>query len=210
MLPMDTQRIISPSQVLERISNGKSTQSVRVAGSLGVDPLVVSRWLCGEDMRGVYQPIILRNCVLDELDLEGCTFYEAVQLTGCRIATARFTEAYFYSVLLIENCVFEGTFEGQRLQTDGGVIVHNTVFTGRADFSEADLRGELDLVGVSFPGGTNLLYLLSSDWKSTGPRVRLSGCQFRALDIPPKLEIDRLGIAPLGEGDARSAEGQRG
>jgi hypothetical protein len=210
MLPMTTQQIISPSQVLERISTGKSTQSVRIAGSLGVDPLIVSRWLCGEDMRGVYQPIVLRDCILDELDLEGCTFYETVQLTGCRIAAAHFAEAYFYSFLLIENCVFEEPFEGQHVQNDGGLIVHNTVFTGRADFSGASLRGELDLVGVSFPGGTNLLYLLADKWATIGRRTRLSGCQFRAADIPPGLGIDRLGIAPLGEGDARGTKGQRG
>ncbi|MBN1977286.1 MAG: hypothetical protein JW918_07790 [Anaerolineae bacterium] len=184
---MTTQQIISPSQVLECISSGKSTQSARVAGSLGVDPLVVSRWLCGEDMRGVYQPIVLRDCILDELDLEGCTFYETMQLTGCRIAAARFAAAYFYSWLLIENCVFEGPFEGQRVQNDGGVIIHNTVFAGWADFDGASLRGELDLVGVSFPSGTNLLYLLADKSATLGGRVRLSGCQFRAADIPPGL-----------------------
>ena len=209
MLPMAAQRILSPSQVLERISTGKSTQSVRIAGPLGVDPLIVSRWLCGEDMRGVYQPILLHNCVLDELNLEDCTFYETVQLTGCRIGAAHFSKAYFYSVLLIENCVFAGTFDGQRVQNDGGVIVHNTVFTGRADFSAADLRGELDLVGVSFPGGTNLLHLLTSDPASIGHRVRLSGCQFLAADIPPRLKTDRLGIVPLIEGNLCSAKGQR-
>lgn len=207
---MTTQQIISPSQVLERISTGKSTQSVRVAGSLGVDPLIVSRWLCGEDMRGVYQPIVLRDCILDELDLEGCTFYETVQLTGCRIAAAHFAKAYFYSCLLIEKCVFGGLFEGQHIQNDGGIIVHNTVFTGRADFSGANLRGELDLVGVSFPGGTNLLHLLTDRSMTIRHSVRLSSCQFRATDIPPGLEVGRLGIAPLGEGDARGAKGQRG
>jgi uncharacterized protein YjbI with pentapeptide repeats len=161
-------------------------------------------------MRGVYQPIVLQDCILDDLNLEGCTFYETVQLTGCRIAAAHFAKAYFYAALLIENCVFAGSFDGQCMQNDGGVIVHNTIFTGRADFGGASLRGELDLVGVSFPGGTNLLNLLVDDLASTGHGVRLSGCQFRAVDIPRQMERGRLGIAPLGEGNPRSAKCQRG
>jgi hypothetical protein len=208
MLPMADLQAVPPSQILDRISTGKRTQRVRVTGSLDVDPLVVSRWLCGEDLRGVYQPIALRDCILDKLSLEGCTFYEIVRLTDCRIAAAHFGRAYFYSTLLIENCVFEGRFEGQHIQNDGGIVIHNTVFSGRADFGGASLRGQLDMVGVSFPGGTDLLTILTENLARH--QVRLSGCQFRAADIPAGLDVDRLGIAPLVEGDSRGAESQRG
>ncbi len=209
MLPMADLRAIPSSQILDRISTGERTCCVRVTGALDVDPLVVSHWLCGEDMRGIYQPIVLRDRILDELGLEGCTFYEMVRLTSCRIAAAHFEQAYFYSALLIENCIFEGRFEGQHIQNDGGVVIHNTIFAGRADLRGASLRGELDLVGVSFPGGTNLLHILTEN-RLKERRVRLSGCRFRAVDIPPGLDADQLGIAPLVEDDPRGAKGQRG
>jgi uncharacterized protein YjbI with pentapeptide repeats len=205
MLPMADLQSVPPSLILERLSTGKRTQSMHVTGSLDVDPLVVSRWLCGEDMRGVYQPIILRDCILDELNLDGCTFYEVVRLTDCRIATARFAQAYFYTTLLIENCIFEETFEGQYLQSDGGIVVHNTVFTGWANFSGVSLRGELDFVGVSFPGGTDLLYILTENL--TEHRIRFSGCRFRAADIPAGLDLDQSGITPLVEDNPRSTKG---
>lgn len=179
---------------------------MRVTGSLDIDPLIVSRWLCGEDMRGIYQPIALRDCILDKLRLEGCTFYKMVWLSGCRIAAAHFARAYFYSTLLIENCVFEGPFEGQRIQNDGGMVIHNTVFLGRANFCGASLRGQLDLVDVSFPSGTDLLYILTENLL-TGHQVRLSGCRFRAADIPAGLDVDQLGIVPLVEDNPRSAKG---
>jgi len=63
-----SRRVISSLRVLERLSIGESIQGARVAGLLDLDPLVVSRWLCGEDLRGIYQPIVLHHCTLDGLD----------------------------------------------------------------------------------------------------------------------------------------------
>ena len=187
-------------QALEHLSIGESIQDVRVVGLLDLDPLVVSRWLCGEDLRGIYQPVILHNCLLDGLDLENRTFYEMVELVGCRVAAAHFKQAYFYSSLLIEDCVFEGDFCGQHIQSDGRVVVHNTLFVGYADFGEASLRGKVNLVDVSFPGGTNLLHVLVSNSRERlGREIRLDGCRVRAADVPAGLDAARLGIMPLVE-----------
>lgn len=201
-------RIASPIQVLERLSLGEPIQDTHVTGLLDLDPLVVSRWLCGEDMRGIYQPIHLRGCVLDGLDLEGRTFYEMVELVNCRIAVAHFKRAYFYAGLLVEDSVFEGEFEGPGMQSDGRLVVHNTLFAGWANFSAADLRGRTDIVDVSFPGGTNLLrVLVNGSQESLGREIRLSGCRFRAADVPAGLEATRLGIEPFVEGGPGGAEG---
>jgi len=203
-----TQRVMAPLQVLEHLSLGEPIQSVRITGLLDLDPLVVGRWLCGEDLRGIYQPIVLRRCVLDGLDLEGRTFYEMVELVGCRIVAAHIKQAYFYSSLLVEDCVFQGGFEGRGIQSDGRVVVHNTVFAGYADFAEASLRGQVNLVDLAFPGGTNLLRTLVSNSRARlGREIRLSGCRFRAEDVPAGLDAARLGITPLVEGDPRGAEG---
>jgi hypothetical protein len=203
-------KVTSPTQVLERLSIGEPIQNVRVEGLLDLDPLVVSRWLCGEDMRGIYQPISLRECILGGLDLEGRTFYETVELIACRVAVAHFKQAYFYSNLLVEDCTFEESFNGQGIQSDGRMIVHNTVFAGWAGFASLSLRGRVDLVDVSFPGGTDLLYALADGARAQlGREIRFSGCRFRTEDVPAGLDAAQLGIAPLGEGDLRSAEGKR-
>lgn len=198
-----------PHQVLECLSIGEPVQDARVAGLLDLDPLVVSRWLCGEDLRGIYQSIILHNCVLDGLDLERRTFYEMVELVGCCITATHSRQAYLYSSLLIENCVFDGDFHGQGVQSDGRVVVHDTVFTGYADFSGASLRGRVNLVGVSFPGGTNLLHVLANDARERlGRQIRLDDCCLCAGDVPAGLDKAQLGITPSIEGDLRGAEGQ--
>jgi len=208
MLSTTTWKVTSSLQVLERLSIGEHIQDTRVTGLLDLDPLVVSRWLCGEDLRGIYQPIILHHCVLDGLDLEGRTFYEMVELVGCRVAAAHFRQAYFYSDLLIEDSVFEETFHGWGIQSDGRIVIYNTVFTGWAEFDNASLRGKVDLVDISFPGGTNLLHVLvNSSNGRLGREIRLNGCRFRAADVPAGLETARLGIVPLVEGDSRGAEG---
>jgi len=182
--------IVPSTQVLERLSIGEPIEYVRVRGLLDLDPLVVSRWLCGEDLRGVYQPVILRHCVLDGLDLEGRTFYEMVELVDCRVAAAYFKQAYFYSNVLIEDCTFEGDFEGQDIQSDGRMVIHNTTFAGWAAFDGINLRGEVDLVNVSFPGGTNLLRVLANGSRDRlGREIRFSGGQFRPQDVPAGLEI---------------------
>jgi len=200
--------VISPAQALKRLSIGESIQDTRVTGLLDLDPLVVSRWLCGEDMRGIYQPIILHHCTLDGLDLEGRTFYEMVELVGCRIVAAYFKQAYFYSSLLVEDCVFERDFEGQGIQSDGRMVIHNTVFAGHADFSGISLRNRVNLLDVSFPGGTNLLHVLvNGSRKRIGREIMINGCRFRADDVPAGLEMARLGITPLVESDPRGAEG---
>lgn len=190
---------------------GERVQGLRIAGLLDLDPLVVSRWLCGEDMRGVYQPIIMRDCIIDEIDLEGRTFYEMVELGGCRIMLAHFARAYFYANLMIEDCIFEGPFEGRGIQSDGRVVVHNTVFTGWAEFDDLILRGRADLLGVSFLGGTDLLSVLANgSQERIGHEVVFSGCGFRAADVPDELnqlDVTRFGIVPLIEGDARRAKG---
>jgi len=140
--------------------------------------------------------------------LEGRTFYEMVELVGCRIAVAHFARAYFYSSLLIEDCVFEGDFHGGGVQSDGRVVVHNTVFTSWADFSAISLRGKVNLVGVSFPGGTNLLHALVNESRGRlGHESRFSGCRFRATDVPAGLEVAQWGITPFIEGGPRGAEG---
>jgi len=199
---------MSSHQVLERLSIGESIQDARVAALLDLDPLVVSRWLCGEDLRGIYQPIILHNCVLNGLDLERRTFYEMVELVGCRISATHFAQAYFYSSLLIGDCAFEGDFHGRGSQSDGRVVVHNTVFTGYADFSGASLRGKVSLVDASFLGGTNLLHVLVNDSRERlGREIRLDGCRLRAEDVPAGLDAARLGITPFVEGGPCSAEG---
>jgi hypothetical protein len=184
-------RVASSAQVLEHLSIGEPIQDTRVTGLLDLDPLVVSRWLCGEDLRGIYQPIIVRHSVLDGLDLEGRTFYEMVELVGCHVAVAHFKHAYFYSSLLVEDCVFEGDFDGRGIQSDGRVVFHHTVFAGRADFSALSVRGRADLVDVSFPGGTNLLRILAN-----GSHDLLG------------LEAARCGILPLGERLPGGAERQ--
>jgi hypothetical protein len=197
--------------VLERLSIGECISGVRIAGLLDLDPLVVSRWLCGEDLRGVYQPIVLRSCSIEGIDLEGRTFYEMVELVGCSISTAHFARAYFYTNLLIEDCVFDGDFWGQGIQSDGRVVIHNTTFSGWADFGDTDLRGRADLVGVFFSGGTNLLRVLANGARERiGNEVVFRDCRFRPADVPAELDGVQLGITPLVEGDSRGAKGQGG
>ena len=199
--------IRSPEQVLERLSLGKSIRRTRVAGTLDMDPLVVSCWLCGEDMRGIYQPIVLDHCTLDGLDLRGRVFYEKVALVGCRIAAAHFEHAYFYAGLLIKDCVFERDFEGRGIQSDGRVAIHNTVFVGRADFSGISLRHEVDMFELSFPGGTNLLHVLANGLRERiGREITVDDCRFRAADMPAELELASLKITPLMESTPSSAE----
>ena len=208
MLSAAMLRATSPIQVLQHLSIGESIQDTRVTGLLDLDPLVVSRWLCGEDLCGIYQPVVLRHCVLDGLDLEGRTCYEMVELVDCHIVVAHFKQAYFYSSLLVEACVFEGDFEGRGIQSDGRVVIQNTVFTGWADFSALRLRGRTDLVDVSFPGGTNLLHVLANgSQKLLGREIRFNGCRFRAADVPAGLDAKRLGVLPLAEGDLGGMEG---
>lgn len=208
MSPTAALRVVPASQVLERLSVGERIESVRITGLLDLDPLVVSRWLCGEDMRGIYQPILLRDCVLDSIDLEERTFYEMVELVGCRVAEAHFAQAYFYSNLMIEDCIFEGGFYGRGIQSDGRIIVHNTVFIGWAEFNDISLRGRADLIGASFLGGTDLLHVLVNGLpERLGRDIRFSSCGFRAADVPAGLEAAQLGIVPLIEGKPRGAEG---
>ena len=202
-------RVASPGQALEHLSVGEPIQDTRVTDLLDLDPLVVSRWLCGEDMRGIYQPIVVRHSMLDGLDLEGRTFYETVELVDCHIAAAHFSHAYFYANLLIEGCVFEGDFEGHGIQGDGRMVFHNTVFNGWADFSGISVRGRADVVDVSFPGGTNLLRILANGSRNLlGREINLRRCRFRPVDIPPELDAARWGILPLVERDLGGVERQ--
>jgi hypothetical protein len=195
-------------QALERLSTGESIRETRVTGLLDLDPLVVSRWLCGEDLRGIYQPIVLHHCVLEGLDLEGRTFYEMVEMVGCRVMAAHFKQAYFYSSLLIEDCVFDDDFEGRGIQSDGRMVIHSTTFTGYADFSGISLRNRVSMLGVSFPGGTNLLHVLANGSRERlGQEIMINGCRFRAADVPAGLDAAQLGITPLIEGDPRGTEG---
>jgi len=197
----------SPAQVLERLSLGESIRRTRVAGTLDLDPLVVSCWLCGDDMRGIYQPIVLDHCTLDGLNLRGRVFYEKVALAGCRIAAAHFENAYFYAGLLIKDCVFERDFEGRGIQSDGRVVIHNTMFAGRADFSGISLRHEVDLFELSFPGGTNLLHVLAHGLREhIGREIAINDCRFRAADMPAELDMTSLKIAPLIESTPSSTE----
>jgi hypothetical protein len=193
-------RTMPSQQALERLSMGERIENLRITGLLDLDPLVVSRWLCGEDMRGIYQPIVLHGCIIDEIDLEARTFYEMVELVGCRISTAHFTQAYFYSMLMIEDCIFEGGFHGRGIQNDGRVVIHNTVFAGWAEFEGVSLRGRADLMGISFLGGTNLLHALDSNARERlGHEILLTSCGFRASDVPGGLDAAKLGIVPLVE-----------
>ena len=204
-----TLRATSSAQALEHLSVGEPIQDARITELLDLDPLVVSRWLCGEDMRGIYQPIVMRRCVMDGLDLEGRTFYEIVELTRCCVTAAYFKHAYFYSSLLVEDCIFAGAFDGRGIQSDGRIVAHNAMFTDWADFSGIDVRGRADLVNVSFPGGTNLLHIMAKRAHDLPRRgIHLSGCQFRPADIPPGLDTTRLGIMPLVEHDLGSVERQ--
>ena len=94
------------------------------------------------------------------------------------------------------------------MQSDGRLVVHNTVFNGWADFNGIYLRGRTDLVNVSFAGGTNLLHVLANgSQKLLGHQIQVSGCRFRAADVPAGLDVARLGITPLGKGNLRGMEG---
>jgi hypothetical protein len=200
-----TQKVVSSLDVLERLSIGDSIQDMRITGLLDLDPLVVSRWLCGEDLRGVYQPIVLHRCVLDDLDLEGRTFYETVELVDCRVAAAHFKQAYFYANLLIEDCLFEGEFHGQGIQNDGRIVIYNTAFKNWAGFENVELRGRVDLIDVAFPGGTDLLRVLTNGLEPFGAEIQFRGCQFRPADVPTGLERTLLGITLIAEDDLGNA-----
>lgn len=201
-------RTVSSQQALERLSMGERIENLRISGLLDLDPLVVSRWLCGEDMRGVYQPVVLHGCIIDGVDLERRTFYEMVEFVSCRISAAHFAQAYFYSMLMIEDCIFEGDFHGQNIQNDGRVVIHNTVFTGWAEFEGISLRGRADLMGISFLGGTNLLHALNSSvHERLGHEILLTSCGFHTSDLPAGLDVAKLGIVPLVESTPRGAGG---
>ncbi len=209
MMPLATLNITSPVQALERLSIGEPIQWTRVPGLLDLDPLVVSRWMCGEDLRGVYQPIVLDHCVFDKLDLEGRTFYEMVEMSGCRITAGNFRRAYFYAGLLIEDCVFDGDFEGRDMQSDGRIVIRNTVFAGYANFEGIHLHNRVSLLGVSFPSGTNLLRaLVEGSQERLEGEISLNGCRFCAADVPAGLETARLGVgfAPLVKDDLSGAK----
>ncbi len=189
--------MIPSARVLEHLSVGRPVHDAWIAGPLDLDPLVVSRWLCGEDMRGIYQPIVMHRCFLDVLDLSGRTFYERVELVECYVAASSLRQAYFYDVLLIEDCIFRDALDARNVQSEGPFIIRNTTFTGYADFGGADLRGGATFSGVSFPGGTNLLSGLGG---KMGP-LTISGCRFRPVDIPPGLDPECVGLT--GEVPAR-------
>jgi hypothetical protein len=88
------------------------------------------------------------------------------------------------------------------------VVVHNTVFSGWADFRAVELRGRANLVDVSFAGGTNLLHVLvDGSRRLLGREIRFSGCQFRAADVPAGLGAAQFGLTPPIEGDLGGAEG---
>jgi hypothetical protein len=181
MSPVNAVRVVPETRILERLSAGQTVQDVWITGMLDLDPLVVSRWLCGED-------------------LSGRTFYDMVELIDCRIVTARLKQAYFYSSLLVEDCVFQGDFDGRYIQSEGLIVLHNTVFAGYADFGGISVHDRIDLLDVSFPGGTNLLRsLMNGSRERLGDEVMLRGCRFRAVDIPVELEAEQSGIAPLVE-----------
>ena len=94
------------------------------------------------------------------------------------------------------------------MQSDGRVVFHHTVFAGWADFRAVDLRGRVNLVDVSFPGGTNLLHgLVDGSRDSLGREIKFSGCRFRAPDVPAGLGAAQLGLTPLVERDLGGAEG---
>lgn len=185
--------ILSSDKVLEYLSVGRTIRDVWIAGPLDLDPLVVSRWLCGEDMRGIYQPIVMHHCFLDELDLSGRTFYERVELVECYVAASSLRQAYFYDALLIEDCIFRDAVDASNVQSEGPFIVRHTTFTGYADFSGANLRGGATFFGVSFPGGTNLLSVLNNK----SGLLTISGCRFRPADIPPELDPERIGSSVI-------------
>jgi len=200
-------KTIPSDQALKRLSVGKPINTMWVTGLLNLDPLTVSRWLCGEDMRGIYQPIVIRGCYLDALDLARRTFYDRVELVDCRIERARFERAYFYTSLLIEDCVFKGDFSGQQMQSEGPIVFHNTVFTGYVDFSGATLRDDVNFLDVCFYGGTNLLYEMRDHCpERLGREVILRGCRFRSADVPDGLDTVRLGITPFLQSDSGRPE----
>ncbi len=209
MMPCPTLKIIPSVQVLKRLSTGDAVHDMWITGSFDPDPLVVSRWVCGEDLRGIYQPIMMRNCYIDDFNLSQRTFYERVELVDCHIMAACLQQAYFYSSLLIEDCVFRGTIDGRRIQSDGPIVIHNTVFTGYVDWDELDWRNRVDLLDVSFPGGTNLLQSLCANQTRNrlGREIALARCHFRSADIPDGLDTSCPGIAPLVEGYLGGTEG---
>lgn len=206
-MPKVTLDQIHSAQALERLSAGKPITMTWVTGLLNLDPLTISRWLCGEDMRGIYQPIVIQKCYLDALDLARRTFYDRVELVDCRVETSHFERAYFYVSLLIEDCVFRGDFVGRKMQSEGPIVLHNTVFIGYADFSAADLRDDVSLLDVSFYGGTNLLEeLYSHSPKRLGQEITIRGCRFRRADVPEGLDLDTLGVKPFVQSDLGRAE----
>jgi len=197
----DTQRPIIPaSEVLERLSIGEPITGVHVAGTLDMDPLVVSRWLCGEDLRGIYQPILFHDCSIESLDIHGRTFYELVEIVGCVVQQANISQAYFYSSLMIEDARFEGAVNATNIQADGRVVIHGTVFTGHVDLSGILLRQSGNLSVVRFAGGTNLLHETVEQWEAHFPAgLSLSGCAFRPEDVPPGFNLEAHQATLLAE-----------
>ncbi len=197
-----TLKSIPSTQALEQLSAGKPITMTWITGLLNLDPLTISRWLCGEDMRGIYQPIVIQKCYLDALDLARRTFYERVELVDCRVGAACFEQAYFYTSLLIEDCVFRGDFAGRKIQSEGPLMFHNTVFIGYADFGAADLRDDVSLLDVSFYGGTNLLHeIYHNSAKRIGQEINIRGCRFRRADVPDGLDPTSLGVKPFIQSD---------
>ncbi|HET91088.1 MAG TPA: hypothetical protein ENN99_10180 [Chloroflexi bacterium] len=209
MTPFHALKITPAIQVLKRLSSGETIQDTWIIDPLDPDPLVVSRWVCGEDLRGIYQPILIRNCYIDDLNLAQRTFYERVELVDCRIMTSCFRQAYFYSSLLIEDCVFRGGIDSQYIQGDGPIVIHNTVFSGYVDWGGLQWRNQVDLLDVSFPGGTNLLHELYAHKRAgrLGRKTTLARCHFRVADIPAGLGTAHPGIAPLVESYLGGVEG---
>jgi len=180
------------------LSIGDPIVGARITGNLDLDPLVISRWVCGEDLRGIYQPIILHECEIERLDLSGRTFYEMVELIDCTIEQAALSQAYFYDSLVIGDTRFEGPVDGRYIQADGRVVVHDTLFTHYLDVEGLSLRQHSNFSAVSFTGGTNFLHYIEKRHFPAG--VSLQGCSFRPEDVPAGFDLQAYKSFLLLEG----------
>lgn len=194
-------RTIPAPEALERLSIGEPIFDAHITGLLDLDPLVVSRWVCGEDLRGVYQPIAFHNCDIDQLDLGRRTFYEMVEIVGCVVGQASLFQAYFYASLLIEDTCFEQPVNARGIQSDGRLVIHNTLFAGHVDLSDLSVGQYANFSAVRFVGGTNLLQEASGHWEARFPAgLSLQGCVFRPEDVPSGFDLTSRGGVLLASG----------
>ncbi len=105
-----------------------------------------------------YESVIIKNCIIDMINLEFSNVFVSIFLESCIIKDLMINSCWFKKKIVIDKCIFKNDIIYEMGgHNDNEIHIKNNIFCGFFDFFDCHFNEKIFIENNIFIKGTNLI-----------------------------------------------------